>query len=1128
MLQQRYGGNPTGAPATPPPSPSGPSASGAGPTPYLARLAQVESRGNPSSPGPGTSDATGLYQFTGPTWSRLAKQYPNLGLTADGRTDPTQQGRAIQAFTGENASALGQAGFQPTPGNLYLAHFAGAGGATAALKADPSTPVEQVLGPQAVAANPFLRGKTAGDLVGWANGKMAGVDPSTVPGAAPTAPPRPQAAAPTAPPPGPTALAAPSPDMPAPNAQPAGSASLPPGITPGMVSAPPQQPRSTSDIVSAAMSKAGYDPADLPAPSAQPTGSAALPPGITPDMISGGSDQAPAPAPDMIAAAMAKAGYPMGGDNPDVPAPGAQDAGSSTLPPGVTPDMISAPSQGDPSALPPLQPVPGPSGPDDPGNATDYALSPSGTRDQFAPSVAIGGLPPADANEGPKPVTFNPAMMGPSTSADANGNQPFNLAPNPNGFTPPQQLPQTGPMPPLGGQSRAAIAAQILQQGQTPTSGDLNPASTPAGVLSAREAGVSLGPPPTQPAIPPNASSLAPPPGPSPMAAAPGQQAISGAMNPGGQAAPSQQALAAALLQRGAGGLAPPSGNSPMSDPSSALNFNRQQMAAQMLANPSGAPAPAAPQGAPMVGPGPGPTPGPAGGPSPQALANGLAPGSAPPPPQPAPMNAGPQPQPQPGAPPQGASPALGQAGPQSGGFLSSIFGGSQPQPAPATSIPTNPADLQALYAKVASDPRTSPQTLAQLQTMMTPQFHYEKMDDGAIVKVDDRGIVPPQKVYQGQVKHIDATRNGALYDQFGSAGGGVGGIGGPGGTGGFRAASDAERAQYGVAAGTPFYFGPDGKPDIGTPQAQAQGESAEAKTAGEQAGQRRGEMLTAADQAPEKMARLQLLSKVLQSTQTGPLSEDIGNASAIAQQLGISNDRLKELGVDPNQAVNNPGRRKAGGRADGRIDRGQEWRLPGVEFLYRRAAVHRKDVPNDRKPARLEPSRDRRPYGAGATEPPDRRRVVRLQGAAAGRRQDAGIRGLRGPVPATARAGQHLRSDHREISGRRVHAAGSAARGRPKPAAGCPTVRTAGGGCPAFSRTGPRSDARTGSGIAARNRLPDARRQNEGALIWPMIPGLSSPMHRRPIPRLHLPFRQRPRRQTLGPSSPMRRHLSR
>ena len=161
--------------------PTSAAASGAGGSDFFGRLGQIES-GNRDVISNKASGATGRYQFIGSTWDRLSKQYPELGLTPDGRTDPAQQQRAIQAFTNDNVSALGRSGFDPTPGNLYLAHFAGAGGATAALKADPSTPVDQVIGGAAVRANPFLRGKTAGDLVQWANGKMAGVDPSTVPG----------------------------------------------------------------------------------------------------------------------------------------------------------------------------------------------------------------------------------------------------------------------------------------------------------------------------------------------------------------------------------------------------------------------------------------------------------------------------------------------------------------------------------------------------------------------------------------------------------------------------------------------------------------------------------------------------------------------------------------------------------------------------------------------------------------------------------------------------------------------------------------------------------------------------------------------------------------------------------
>ncbi len=169
------------APAAPPAAGGQAGPSSSAPGDYLSRLAMVENGGKDGGD-PSAAGAIGRYQFTASTWNGLAKQYPDLGLTADGRTDPAQQQRAIQAFTNDNISALGRSGIQATPGSLYLAHFAGAGGATAALKADPNTPVSSILGAAAVKANPFLDGMTAGGLVGWANGKMAGVDPSTVPG----------------------------------------------------------------------------------------------------------------------------------------------------------------------------------------------------------------------------------------------------------------------------------------------------------------------------------------------------------------------------------------------------------------------------------------------------------------------------------------------------------------------------------------------------------------------------------------------------------------------------------------------------------------------------------------------------------------------------------------------------------------------------------------------------------------------------------------------------------------------------------------------------------------------------------------------------------------------------------
>jgi hypothetical protein len=131
----------------------------------------AESSGNPNAKAK-TSSATGLFQFIEGTWKGLMRKYPELGLTPDGRTDPAQQKRAMERFTQDNMASLKKAGLPLTNGTLYLVHFAGDGGAKAILKADANTPIEKILKPQAIEANKFLRGKTAGWVIKWAERKM--------------------------------------------------------------------------------------------------------------------------------------------------------------------------------------------------------------------------------------------------------------------------------------------------------------------------------------------------------------------------------------------------------------------------------------------------------------------------------------------------------------------------------------------------------------------------------------------------------------------------------------------------------------------------------------------------------------------------------------------------------------------------------------------------------------------------------------------------------------------------------------------------------------------------------------------------------------------------------------------
>ena len=122
---------------------------------YLLATAQVESGLDPRA-GASTSSARGLFQFIDQTWLGTIKQSgASLGYgryadaitkTASGhyqvndpamrqeilklRNDPTANAVMAGAFTAENAQYLAdKLGRQPSEGELYIAHFLGAGGA---------------------------------------------------------------------------------------------------------------------------------------------------------------------------------------------------------------------------------------------------------------------------------------------------------------------------------------------------------------------------------------------------------------------------------------------------------------------------------------------------------------------------------------------------------------------------------------------------------------------------------------------------------------------------------------------------------------------------------------------------------------------------------------------------------------------------------------------------------------------------------------------------------------------------------------------------------------------------------------------------------------------------------------
>ena len=142
---------------------------------YLPRLAQIESGGNINAKNP-NSTAEGPFQFIRST----AAQY---GLTNP--RDPMQAADAAARLALDNKNALTRAlGRDPSPGELYLAHQQGAGGAIKLLT-NPNAPASAVVGEQAVALNGGRPGMTAGQFASqWVN-KFGGGQPVQVASAAP-------------------------------------------------------------------------------------------------------------------------------------------------------------------------------------------------------------------------------------------------------------------------------------------------------------------------------------------------------------------------------------------------------------------------------------------------------------------------------------------------------------------------------------------------------------------------------------------------------------------------------------------------------------------------------------------------------------------------------------------------------------------------------------------------------------------------------------------------------------------------------------------------------------------------------------------------------------------------------
>ncbi|WP_245329492.1 lytic transglycosylase domain-containing protein [Bradyrhizobium canariense] len=155
----------------------------------VERIIIAESNGDPNAKNKGSS-ATGAAQFLDDTWLEAVRRHRRdliqgrsdkgiLDLRGDAELTRDIAARLVE----EHAAMLTKRGLPVTAGSLYLAHFAGRGGAVALLSGAESADAALVMAAadmtgrttreKLVNANTFLKAMTVGDIKSWADRKMA-------------------------------------------------------------------------------------------------------------------------------------------------------------------------------------------------------------------------------------------------------------------------------------------------------------------------------------------------------------------------------------------------------------------------------------------------------------------------------------------------------------------------------------------------------------------------------------------------------------------------------------------------------------------------------------------------------------------------------------------------------------------------------------------------------------------------------------------------------------------------------------------------------------------------------------------------------------------------------------------
>ena len=135
------------------------------------RIAQNESSLDPAAKAKTTS-AAGLFGVVDKTWREH-------GGRPGQKHNPDENIRVGTNVIASNTDFLRKnLGREPSPTEIYSAHFFGPSGASAFLSAAPNTPVADILGAKVIKANPQLQGKTVGEVKQMLSGKMGETAPA--------------------------------------------------------------------------------------------------------------------------------------------------------------------------------------------------------------------------------------------------------------------------------------------------------------------------------------------------------------------------------------------------------------------------------------------------------------------------------------------------------------------------------------------------------------------------------------------------------------------------------------------------------------------------------------------------------------------------------------------------------------------------------------------------------------------------------------------------------------------------------------------------------------------------------------------------------------------------------------